>query len=92
MDAGAAMIESQQRQCVSVKGRLGRMTTELMEVFSLEEGDQIIHHGALFLVTSIENAKDDYGMDIFCTDEEGYRRVIHAAGPMDKVKIVVEDA
>ena len=68
------------------------MTTELMEVFSLEEGDQIIHHGALFLVTSIENAKDDYGMDIYCTDEEGYRRVIHAAGPMDKVKIVVEDA
>jgi hypothetical protein len=31
-------------------------------------------------------------MDIYCTDEEGYRRVIHAAGPMDKVKILVEDA
>jgi len=68
------------------------MTTELMEVFSLEEGDQIVHHGQMFLVTSIEMAQKDYGMDIHCVDEEGYRRVIHAAGPMDKVKIVVEDA
>jgi hypothetical protein len=68
------------------------MTTELMEVFSLEEGDQIIHHGQMFLVTSIEMAQQDYGMDIHCVDEEGYRRVIHAAGPMDKVKIIVEDA
>jgi hypothetical protein len=37
-------------------------------------------------------AQQDYGMDIHCVDEEGYRRVIHAAGPMDKVKIVVDEA
>ncbi len=66
------------------------METTLMEVFSLEEGDQIIHQGAMFLITSMENGEDG-GIDIFCTDEEGYRRVIHASGAMDKIRLVVED-
>jgi hypothetical protein len=66
------------------------METTLMEVFSLEEGDQIIHHDQLFLITSIENGEDG-GIDIFCTDEEGFRRVIYTSGAMDKVRIVIED-
>jgi hypothetical protein len=89
--AGVAMIESQLNLCVPAKGRLGRMSTELMEVFSLEEGDTIEHRGALYRIFNIDTAPNG-GIDIYCTDEEGYRRVIHAAGPMDKVKILVEDA
>lgn len=67
------------------------MTTDLMEVFSLEEGDQIVHHGALYKVTNLDNNPIG-GIDIYCVDEEGYRRVIWGAGPMDKVKLVVEEA
>jgi len=67
------------------------MTTELMEVFSLEEGDTIEHHGELFRVLDLDTAPNG-GIDIYLIDEEGYRRVIHAAGPMDKVKIVVEES
>jgi hypothetical protein len=85
------MVEYQLRQCDSVKGRLGRMTTELMEVFSLEEGDTIEHHGQLFRVFDVDNSPNG-GIEIYCTDEEGYRRIIYASGPMDKVKIIVEDA
>ena len=65
------------------------MNTEPMEVFSLEEGDQIVHHGEIYRITSLENA-EDFGIDIFCTDEEGYRRVIRAAGAMDKVALLCD--
>jgi hypothetical protein len=91
VDAGVAMIESQLNLCVPAKGRLGRMSTELMEVFSLEEGDTIEHRGQLFRVFDMDTAPNG-GIDIYVTDEEGYRRIIYAAGPMDKVKILVEDA
>ena len=67
------------------------MTTELMEVFSLEEGDTIEHHGSLYRVFDMDTAPNG-GIDIYCTDEEGYRRIIYAAGPMDKVKILIEEA
>jgi len=65
------------------------MSTDLMEVFSLEVGDTIVHRGELFRVFDTDTAPNG-GIDIYCTDEEGYRRIIHAAGPMDKIKILVE--
>jgi hypothetical protein len=67
------------------------MTTELMEVFSLEEGDTIEHHGALYRVFDLDTAPNG-GIDIYVTDEEGYRRIIHASGSSDKVKILIEEA
>lgn len=67
------------------------MTTAPMEVFSLEEGDTIEHHGELFRVIDMDTAPNG-GIDIYVTDEEGYRRIIYAAGPMDKVQILIEEA
>jgi hypothetical protein len=90
-DAGVAMVESQLNLCVPAKGRLGRMTTELMEVFSLEVGDTIEHHGELFRILDIGTAPNG-GIDIYVTDEEGFRRIIYAAGPMDKVNILIEES
>ena len=66
------------------------MTTEPMEVFSLEEGDQIIHCGQMFLITDFENDLDNGGIRIICSDEEGYRRHIWAASPMDKLNLVCD--
>ncbi len=65
------------------------MTTEPMEVFSLEKGDTIEHHGELFRVLDLDTAPNG-GIDIYLIDEEGYRRVIHAAGPMDKMNLVCD--
>jgi hypothetical protein len=66
------------------------MTTEFMEVFSLEEGDQIIHCGDMYLITDFENDPEDNGIKIHCVDEFGYRRVIWAASPMDKMNLVCD--
>ena len=65
------------------------MTTDSMEVFSLEVGDTIVQQGQLFRVFDTDTAPNG-GIDIYCTDEEGYRRIIHASGPSDKVKIIIE--
>jgi hypothetical protein len=62
-----------------------------MEVFSLEEGDTIVQQGQLFRVFDLDTAPNG-GIDIYCTDEDGYRRIIHASGPSDKVKILIEEA
>ena len=53
------------------------MTTELYEVFSLEEGDQIVIAGNIYKVIDIE-AGDvlDYRLNV--ADEDGYRRYIEA--------------
>ena len=73
-----------------MKRKGGRMTTEPMEVLSLEEGDQIIHCGEMYLITSFENDSDTGGIRIICSDEEGYRRVIWAASSMDKMNLVCD--
>ena len=65
------------------------MTTEQMEVFSLEEGDTISHLGALYLITSLESSEDG-SIRINCVDEEGYRRALHASGAFDKVSLVCD--
>lgn len=65
------------------------MTTELMEVYSLEEGDTIMHHGALYKIVDFDST-DDNGVVIVCVDEEGYRRSIHAASAFDKMRLVCD--
>ena len=53
------------------------MTTELFEVFSLEEGDTIIVQGVEYLITDIRDGSTmDYTMIL--VDADGYRRSIEA--------------
>ena len=73
--ATAAMIESLPAPFVSVKGRLGRMTTEIMEVFSLEENDQILYKGDVYRVISIDN-DEEYDYMLRVVDEEGMQKKI----------------
>ena len=51
------------------------MTTEIMEVYSLEEGDQIIFKGDLYRVISIDN-DEEYDYMLTVVDEEGMLRKI----------------
>jgi hypothetical protein len=64
------------------------MTTDLMEVYSLEEGDTIVHLGQLFRITSLESVDNEH-TEILCVDEEGYRRSI-LVWDLDKVRIVCD--
>lgn len=75
VDAGAAMIELLPNLCVPAKRGLGRMTTEIMEVFSLEEGDQILYKGDVYRVISIDN-DEEYDYMLRVVDEEGMLRKI----------------
>lgn len=53
------------------------MTTDLMDVYALEEGDQIMCQGAVYRIIDIEDGQDlDYRLVL--VDEEGYRRSIEA--------------
>ena len=51
------------------------MTTEIMEVYSLEENDQIIFKGELYRVISIDN-DEEYDYMLSVVDEEGMLRKI----------------
>ena len=72
---GAATLASLPPQFVSVKGRHGRMTTENMEAYSLEVGDQITIQGAIYRITDIEDG-DNLDYRFVMVDEEGYRRSV----------------
>lgn len=65
------------------------MTTESMEVFSLEEGDQIVINGNIYKVLEIENGETlDYRLSV--ADEEGYRRHIEAESTK-KFRLVLDN-
>jgi len=51
------------------------MTTEIMEVYSLEEGDQILFKGDVYRVISIDN-DEEYDYMLRVVDEEGMLRKI----------------
>ena len=51
------------------------MTTEIMEVFSLEEGDQILYTGDVYRVISLDN-DEEYDYMLRVVDEEGMLRKI----------------
>jgi hypothetical protein len=51
------------------------MTTESMEAYSLEVGDQITIQGAIYRITDIEDG-DNLDYRFVMVDEEGYRRHI----------------
>lgn len=53
------------------------MTTDLMEAYSLEVGDQITVQGAVYRIVEIEDG-DTLDYRFVLVDEEGYRRHIEA--------------
>lgn len=65
------------------------MTTDLMEVWSLEVGDQIVIAGNVYRITEIEDADDDYALK--CVDEEGFHHTVTAAGSK-KIRLVLDMA
>ena len=64
------------------------MTTDLMEAWSLEEGDQILINGTLLKIASIYD--DEEGYRFFCVDEEGYGRSFTAPGEK-KFRLVLDN-
>ena len=65
------------------------MTTDLMECWSLEEGDQIVVNGEVYkiLEIGIDTNGDDYLL--FVVDEEGFRHTIAACGSK-KFRLVLD--
>ena len=53
------------------------MTTEKMEAYSLEVGDQITIQGSVFRIVDIEDG-DNLDYRFVLVDEEGYRRHVEA--------------
>ena len=53
------------------------METELMEVYSLEEGDQILVNGEVYLIQVIESASPTASR-LWLVDEEGFQNSIEA--------------
>lgn len=65
------------------------MTFDLMEVYSLEEGDQIYINGSIYKVLDIEDGDVlDYRLNV--ADEEGYRRHIEAESTK-KFRLVLDN-
>jgi hypothetical protein len=64
------------------------MSTDLMEVYSLEEGDQILFQGQLFRIVGIEDG-DNLDYRLILVDEEGYRRSLEADG-QKKFRLVLD--
>jgi hypothetical protein len=61
----------------SIAGGGSQMTTENMEAYSLEVGDQITIQGEIYRITDIEDGESlDYRFVL--VDEEGYRRHVEA--------------
>jgi hypothetical protein len=65
------------------------MTTESMEAYSLEIGDQIAIQGNIFRIVDIEDGESlDYRFVL--VDEEGYRRHVEAQS-QNKFQIVLDN-
>ena len=64
------------------------MTTDLMEVYSLEEGDQIISNGNVYRIVGIHDGDSfEYRLDVI--DEEGYLKSLECDGD-HKVRLVCD--
>ena len=89
-DVGAAMIELLPNLCVPAKRGLGRMTTEIMECWSLEEGDQILVNGEVYkIVDIIPDFSKRFEYILTVVDEEGFRHEIGADGAK-KFRLIVD--
>jgi len=65
------------------------MSTDSIEVYSLEEGDQILFQGNIYRIVGIEDGENlDYRLIL--VDEEGFRRHLEAEG-QTKLRMVVDN-
>ena len=65
------------------------MTTELYEVYSLEEGDEILIMGNIYKIVDIESLSGDTS-SLLLIDENGDAKTLNA-NDMNKVRVVVPD-
>lgn len=65
------------------------MTTDRIEVLSLEVGDQVKLYGDIYLITAIEDG-DDHDYRLILRDEWGDRRYVEA-NSTDKISVLVLD-
>ncbi len=65
------------------------MTTQTMEVYSLEENDQILFKGDIYRVVSIDN-DEEYDYMISVVDEEGMLRKI-GCDSLAAFKLVIDN-
>lgn len=65
------------------------MSTDLMEVWSLEEGDTILIRGNLYLIHDIETLDSEH-TSLLVLDEEGYAHTINVKDSQ-KISVVVLD-
>ena len=65
------------------------MSTDLMETWSLEEGDQILINGEVYKILEIGTDVDRNYL-LFTVDEEGYRHTISADGAK-KFRLVLDN-
>ena len=65
------------------------MSTDLMETWSLEEGDQILVNGEVYKILEIGTDVDRNYL-LFTVDEEGYRHTIAADGAK-KFRLVLDN-
>jgi hypothetical protein len=64
------------------------MTTELYEVYSLEEGDEIIIMGNIYKIVDIESLSGDTS-SLLLIDENGYAKTLNA-NDNDKIRVICE--
>ena len=65
------------------------MTTDFMETWSLEEGDQILINDTVYKILEIGTDADRNYL-LFTVDEEGYRHTIAADGAK-KFRLVLDN-
>ena len=64
------------------------MTTERMEAFCLEEGDQIVIGEDVYRIYDIQDADGDYLF--YIVDEEGIRHKVRTT-PQTKLPVVIDN-
>jgi hypothetical protein len=64
------------------------MTTQKMEAYCLEEGDQILIGENIYLITEVDTADSGYLLKM--VDEEGYQRSITVADTT-KVPVIIDN-
>lgn len=65
------------------------MTTDLMEVYSLEEGDTILYQGSFYRFVDTITSPDGT-VRVLCIDEEGYNRSISVPDDFTRLRIVCD--
>ena len=67
------------------------MTTDLMEAYSLEEGDQILVNDNIYRITDITLSEEDDDYLLYVVDEEGWRRGPIKVSPLKKLRLVLDN-